>query len=136
MDMSQSPDFSMALATFTQAFAAGDAEHFVGFFADDARVLLHEQPALVGRAAIGQAFAQLFATVDTGGFEVEYDIGDLHDDRAYVLATFRETLRPRDGAPAIEVDGRLVCFWHREKDGTWKLTRVLTGRASPDRIHS
>jgi uncharacterized protein (TIGR02246 family) len=133
--MGQIPDFAEALSTFSRAFAAGDAEVFVGLFADDARVLLHEQPALVGRAAIGQMFTELFAMIDTGGFEIDYDIVEVHQDRAYVLATFHETLRPKDAAPAIEVDGRLVCFWHRHEDGTWRVTRVLTGRASPDRLH-
>ncbi|MDP8957842.1 MAG: SgcJ/EcaC family oxidoreductase [Actinomycetota bacterium] len=134
--MSQTPEFHEALTMFSRAFAAGDAEVFVALFADDARVLLHEQSVLVGRAAIGQTFSELFATVDTATFEVDYDIVDVHGDRAYVLATFRETLRPKDGAPAIEVDGRLVCFWHRQEGGTWRVTRVLTGRASPDRLHS
>ena len=136
MDLSGTPEFDQALTTFSRAFAAGDAKAFVELFAEDARALQHEQPALVGRAAIGHMFTELFAMVDTAGFEVDYDIVDLHDDRAYVLATFRETLRPKDGPSAIEVDGRLVCFWHREEDGTWKVTRLLTGRASPDRIRS
>lgn len=136
MGQSQAPDLDRALTTFSRAFAAGDAKAFVGLFAEDARALMHEQPALVGRDGIGQMFTELFAMVDTAGFEVDYDIVDLHDDRAYVLATFRETLRPKDGASAIDVDGRIVCFWHREGDGTWKVTRLLTGRASPDRIRS
>jgi uncharacterized protein (TIGR02246 family) len=134
-DVGQIPDFEEALSTFSRAFAAGDAEVFVDPFADDARVLLHEQPPLVGRTAIGQTFTELFATVDTGGFEIDYDIVEVHHDRAYVLATFHETLRTKGGAPAIEVDGRLVCFWHRHEDGTWRVSRVLTGRASPDRLH-
>jgi hypothetical protein len=61
---------------------------------------------------------------------------DLHDDRAYVLAGFTETLRPRDGGPGIEVDGRLVYFWRMEPNGRWTVTRVLTGRVSPDRVAS
>lgn len=133
--MSQFPEFDKALATFNLAFAAGDAEVFVHLFADDAQVLLHEQPAVVGRAAIGKMFTELFATVDTSGFEIDYDILDVHADRAYVLAAFRETLRPKQGSPSIEVDGRLVCIWHRGEVGTWLVTRVLTGRASPDRIN-
>lgn len=108
MDMTS--EFDKALTTFNRAFAAGDAEPFIGLFAEDARVLLHEHPALVGRADIGQMFIELFATVDTAGFEVDYNIVDFHDDRAYVLATFRETLRPKDGAPAIASRGGWCAF--------------------------
>lgn len=134
MDSRPTSEFDQVLATWTRAFAAGDTEIFIGLFAEDAQALMHEQPALVGKAAIGQMFRQLFAMVDTAGFEVDYDVVDVHCDDAYVLAPFRETLRPKDGGPSIEVDGRLVCFWHR--DGSWKVTRLLTGRSSPERIRS
>lgn len=132
----QDAEFDQALASFSQAFAAGDAETLVGLFAEDAQALQHEEPTLLGQAAIGQMLTELFAMVDTAAFEVDYDIVDVHGDRAYVMAAFRETLRPKDGTAAIEVDGRLVCFWHRETDGTWRVTRLLTSRASPDRLSS
>lgn len=74
--------------------------------------------------------------VDTAGFEVDYVIVDFHDDRAYVLTTFCETLRPKDGAPSNLVIGRLVCCWRRGEDGNWQVSRLLTGPASADRILS
>ena|GEM_PF-1278228 len=70
------------------------------------------------------------------GFEVDYDVVDVHNDRAYVLAAFREVLRPKADGPATEVDGRIVHVWQREANGTWKVTRVLAGRVSPNRIRS
>jgi len=134
--MGKDTRFDEALATFSRSFATGDGETFVGLFADDAKALLHEEPALEGAAAIREMFMGLFAMVDTAGFEVDYDTIDVQGDRAYVLASFRETLRPKDGTSAIRVDGRLVCFWRRAEDGRWQVTRVLTGRAAPDRIGS
>ncbi len=134
MDTSQDPEFDRALATFNEAFAAGDAQTLIDLFSEDAKALQHEESALIGRAAIEQMLTDLFALVDTAAFEVDYDTVDVHHDRAYVLATFHETLRPRDGvAPAIDVDGRLVCFWQRDEGGTWRVARLLTSRASPDR---
>ena len=134
MDMTSEMD--QAPTTFNRAFAAGDTEPFVGLFAEGTRVLLQEHPALVRRDDIGQMFIELVAMVDTAGFEVDYVIVDFHDDRAYFLATFRDTLRPKDGAPCNLVVGRLVCFWRREEDGTWQVSRLLTGPASADRILS
>lgn len=104
-----------ALTTFSRSFATGDGETFVGLFTKDAKALLHEEPALVGAAAIRDMFMRLFAKVDTAGFEVYYDTIDVQGDRAYVLASFRETLRPKDGTSAIRVDGRIL---------PWPSTRV------------
>jgi uncharacterized protein (TIGR02246 family) len=135
METSQDPAFDRALAAFSQAFAAGDAQTFVDLFTEDAKALLHEESALIGRTAIGQMLTELFAMVDTAAFEVDYDIVDVHDDRAYVLATFHETLQPKDGvASAIDVDGRLVYFWKRDENGAWRVARLLTSRASSDRM--
>lgn len=132
--MSTTTDFTETLDKFSRAFGSGDSKAFSACFAPDAQVLLHEQAALVGRDVITESFTALFAMIDTSAFEIEYDVVEVHGDRAYVLARFTETLRPRDGSPAIAVDGRLVCFWRREQDGTWKLSRAVTGRASPDRV--
>jgi uncharacterized protein (TIGR02246 family) len=127
--------FDHALTAFNRPFAAGDAEPFVGLFAEDVRVLLHEHPALVGRAHIGQMFIELFTTVDTAGFEVDHDIVDFHDD-ACVLATFRETLRPKDSAPRIR--RRCAAGVLLAERGRWHLPgESTTHRPSlPDRILS
>jgi ketosteroid isomerase-like protein len=95
-------------------------------------VLLHEEPALEGLEAIRTSFAELFAAIDTSAFVFKPDVTDVGADRAHVLASFTETLTPRQGGPAIEVNGRIVLFW-RLVDGQWRLIRVLTSRAAPDR---
>jgi ketosteroid isomerase-like protein len=95
-------------------------------------VLLHEEPALEGLEAIRASFAGLFAAIDTSAFVFKPDVTDVGADRAHVLASFTETLTPRQGGPAIEVNGRIVLFW-RLVDGQWRLIRVLTSRAAPDR---
>jgi uncharacterized protein (TIGR02246 family) len=125
-------DFAAALTTFSDSFAAGDVDRFLELFADDARVLLHEQPALLGLPAISESFVELFAGVDTSAFAIELDVVDVSGDRAYVLASFTETLVIRDG-PTVDVDGRIVIYWRRDPDG-WRVIRVLTSRAAPDRI--
>ncbi|MGH8925317.1 MAG: YybH family protein [Acidimicrobiia bacterium] len=132
--MSDGSELDKALAAFSQTFSTGDGDGFLALFTDDAEVLLHEQPKLVGTAAIREMFIELFATIDTSEFEIDYDVVDIHGDRAYVLAAFRETLQPKAEGPAIVIDGRIVCFWQQEPDKEWKVTRVLTGRAGPDCI--
>lgn len=43
-----------------------------------------------------------------------------------------EVLRPSNGQAGIRVHGRAVHFWRRERDGTWRIVRLLTGRSAPE----
>ena len=121
-----------ALEAFDRAFIEGRADELGALFADDAKLLLHHQPAIVGRQSITEAFRDTFAAFDTSAYEPTYDTVEVHKDNAYVLASFTEVLRPREGGPGLAVVGRVVLFWRREPDGVWRTTRVLTSRSAPD----
>jgi hypothetical protein len=131
MDMTS--EFDKALTTFNRDFAAGDAEPFVGLFAVDDRVLLHEHPALVGRADIGQMFIEPFATVDTAGFEVDYDIVDFHDD---VLTFWQHSVRRSGPKTAPLQSRRWAAGVLLAERGRWHLAgQSTTHRASLPRSH-
>ncbi|HSM01310.1 MAG TPA: nuclear transport factor 2 family protein, partial [Acidimicrobiia bacterium] len=101
-------DFAAVLDAFYDSFAGGRTDEFLAFFADDARVLLHEQQAIEGIESIAASFTELFAEVDTSAFVVTPDLVDIEGDRVHVLAEFTETLLVRDGGSRISVDGRIV----------------------------
>ena len=46
---------------FGEAFATGDAKRLAAFYADDARLLFHGQPAIRGRVAIDAAMREMVA---------------------------------------------------------------------------
>jgi ketosteroid isomerase-like protein len=121
-----------ALEAFDRAFIEGRAEELGALFADDAKLLLHYQPAIVGRQSITEAFRETFAAFDTSAYEPTYDTVEVHKDNAYVLASFTEVLRPREGGHGLAVVGRVVLFWRRGPDRVWRTTRVLTSRSAPD----
>ena len=121
-----------ALDAFDRAFIEGHAEELGALFADDAQLLLHYQPAIVGRQAVTEAWRETFAAFDTSAYEPTYETVEVHTDNAYVLASFTEVLRSREGGPGLAVAGRIVLFWRREPDGVWRVTRVLTWRSAPD----
>ena len=121
-----------ALEAFDRAFIEGRANELGALFADDAQLLLHLQPAIVGRQPITETFRETFAAFDTSAYEPTYETVEVHTDNAYVLASFTEVLRPREGGPGLAVVGRVVLFWRRGPDGVWRVTRVLTSRAAPD----
>jgi uncharacterized protein (TIGR02246 family) len=121
-----------AIDAFDRAFAGGRLDRFSAFFADDARLLLHQQEEVFGKDGIVVAFAEVFHGFDTSAYEPRYEIIDVKGDRGYVLLSFDEVLRPRTGDPGIRVHGRAVHFWHREDDGSWRIRALLTSRSAPD----
>ena len=129
---SQRHELLAALDAFDRAFIEGRAEELGALFADDAQLLLHNQPTIVGQQSITEAFRETFAAFDTSAYEPAYDTVELHTHNAYVLASFTEVLRPREGGSGIAVAGRVVLFWRREPDGVWRTTRALTSRSAPD----
>jgi ketosteroid isomerase-like protein len=121
-----------AIHAFDRAFLEGQLEQFSAFFANEARLLIHQQEAVLGRQAVRESFASVFNDFDTSAYEPRYEIVDVHGDQAYVLGSFDETLRPRTGEPGIQIRGRVVHFWRRESSGAWRIVMALTSRSAPD----
>jgi ketosteroid isomerase-like protein len=126
-------EFEEALQRFDDAFRSGHAQDFIDFFAEDCRALFHHQATIEGREAVGEAFRQILSMFDTSAYEPDYDVADVTGDQAYVLGSFREVLRPREGGSSVQVFGRVVLFWRRI-GGEWLVTRLLTARSAPDEV--
>jgi hypothetical protein len=62
-------------------------------------------------------------------FEPVHHTVEVHHDLAYVMSDFTETLRPRDGGPAVHVEGRLGVFWRLSETG-WLAKRDLSAFAT------
>ena len=121
------------LDAFDAAFAAGDAEALAARFAVDARLLLLHAEAIEGRDAIRAHWTRLFGQWETGAWRTEPLALDVHGDRAYAIATYTETLVPRDPSLGQRrlVRGRLVRFLRRDDDGRWLVTLALNSHSRP-----
>jgi ketosteroid isomerase-like protein len=75
--------------------------------------------------------APVFEGFDTSAYQPRYEIINVHGNLAYVLASFDEALRPRDGQPGIRIHGRSVQFWRREEEA-WRIVMLLTARSAPE----
>jgi ketosteroid isomerase-like protein len=128
---SSDAELKNTIEAFDRAFSEGRLEEFSEFFAGDAQLLVHQQETVVGKEAIRASFGPVFDGFDTSAYEPRYETIDVHGDRAYVLASFSEVLRPRDGQPGIRIRGRVVQFWRRE-DAVWRIARLLTARSAAD----
>lgn len=126
-----SGDLHAALQAFDDAFLGGRLDDVTSLFSDDAQLLVHHQPGVSGSEVIRSAFARFFEQFAISAYDPTYELIDTHDDRAYVLLSFTQVLRPYDGGPGMKVHGRAVQFWRRE-DGQWRLGLLLTARSAPD----
>jgi ketosteroid isomerase-like protein len=126
-------ELSETIDSFDRAFSEGRLDEFSAGFADDAQLLIHQQETITGKEAISASFGQVFDQFDTSAYQPRYEIIDVRGNRAYVLVSFDEVLRPRDGQPGIRVRGRAVHFWRRE-NGAWRIVMLLTGRSAPDEV--
>ncbi|MBD0292519.1 MAG: nuclear transport factor 2 family protein [Jiangellaceae bacterium] len=129
-----SAELKQAIDAFDRSFLEGRLDEFSAFFADDAQLLIHEQETVIGKEAIRASFDLVFEGFDTSAYAPRHEIIDVHGDRAYVLASFDEVLRPKDGQPGIRIHGRAVHFWRRERDGAWRIVRLLTARSAPEEL--
>lgn len=127
-----SHEIEPAIESFDRAFIEGRLEDFLAHFADDAQLLLHNQEAVVGKEAIAGAFRPVFDGFDASAYDPHYEFVDVHDGHGYVLASFTEVLRPKDGGPGIRIRGRVVQFWQHDQEGSWTLRVLLTGRSAPE----
>ncbi len=125
-------ELQAAIEAFDRSFSEGRLDEFSAFFHDEAQLLTHFQEPVVGAEAIRDSFAEVFDTFDTSAYEPRYEIIEVHGDRAYVLLSFEEVLRPRDGTAGVRVRGRAVHFWRRDGRGAWRILRLLTARSAPD----
>jgi len=119
------------LDRFDGSFASGDLDTFASMFTDDAIVLFHYLPPVVGRAAIRDAFGEVFEAFDTSDYRSRYHTVETHPGAAYAIGDIVEVLRPRAGGHGTRVLPRLVLF-KRRVNGSWYITRLLTARAAPN----
>jgi uncharacterized protein (TIGR02246 family) len=113
------------------AFARGDAGAYAALFCGDARLLLLHNRAIEGREAVEERWRSFFARYDTSAWATDPELVEVHDDRAYTLSTYTETLVPRGDGPRISVAGRLVAFARRESDGAWRIAMLMNSHTRP-----
>ena len=131
--MALDPDAQVraALARFDDRFVAGDADAMGEIFAEDAQLLLAQRPTIVGRPAIQANWQRSFETYDLSAWRTEWRVVDVHDDRAWTMATYTETMVPRQPGPRFLVVGRLILFWRRDPDEVWRVILAMNSHAKP-----
>jgi ketosteroid isomerase-like protein len=107
------------------AVKSGNPEGYLALVTDDAVLMPPDQPALVGKAAIGpwaQRFAQQFTMESYHATDHEVVVAD---GWAFRRSTMTWVLRPKAGGAAMTQTGKFIILYRREPDGTWRIARDI-----------
>jgi ketosteroid isomerase-like protein len=100
---------------------AKDFKGAAALYAEDAIVLLPNQAAVQGKAAI-QAWME--APPPISNFQVQTLEIEGRGDLAYERTTYSMTVTPAGAAP-IEERGKGLSIWRKQADGSWKCLRDI-----------
>jgi ketosteroid isomerase-like protein len=113
-----------ATAQFGAAESAGSVDQFRGFFTDDLVMMGPNEPLVIG----GDSVAALMRVFHGKyGVQVKYDSQEIvvFGDWAFDRGTERYTLTPKAGGAPITKSGNYLYLYQRQKDGSWKQSRVM-----------
>ena len=113
-----------ATARFGAAESAGSVDQFRGFFTDDLVMMGPNEPLVIG----GDSVAALMRVFHGKyGVQVKYDSQEIvvFGDWAFDRGTERYTLTPKAGGAPITKSGNYLYLYQRQKDGSWKQSRVM-----------
>jgi uncharacterized protein (TIGR02246 family) len=106
------------------AVNGGDAEGWVGAFAEDGVQMPPNAPANVGRVAI-RPWVEGFL----GAFRCEFALGvqevRVTGDWAFERGGYRILLRSKAGGSPIEDTGKYITIYQRQPAGAWKMARDI-----------
>ena len=119
-----------ANARFLAAIQKGDSAGAAVNYADDAIVMMPNDKAWVGRAAIAKGFAdfmsQLSIKMGNQGTDDVVTSGDL----AVETGHFDWTLQPKKGKTIHDI-GKYLTIWKRQPDGSYKIIRDINNSDLP-----
>jgi|SRR5450755_2567131 uncharacterized protein (TIGR02246 family) len=105
---------------WSQTAATGDLEKTLGYWADDAVVMLAGQPTLTGKKEIRKMVEESFKTP---GFKISWEPQSAEvsesGDMAYLIE--KESISMNDSSgKAFTLYSKGVTVWRKQSDGSWK----------------
>jgi len=114
----------LAMKEYAEALRAGTPETVVAHYTIDGQLLLPGLAPLRGREAIRAFLAPLAASTEVESVEVNTEVVETHGNTADQWGTYRQVAGER-GKAKQTYQGRYAALWHLEKDGRWRLFRLM-----------
>ncbi len=112
------------MVTLDRIQAEADLEEFLGLVPDDAVFMPPDEPAIVGRRAIGEWYQSLYDAlrIDITHEPLEVDVfGDMIVHRGNA----RGTMTPRSGGEPIPFDNKYLMVLEKRPDGSLQVWRAV-----------
>jgi uncharacterized protein (TIGR02246 family) len=110
---------------WSKAAAARDVDKVASFYADDAIAYPPNEPAANGREAAKKVWAAYFAEPT---FKISWKTTHAEvaksGDIGLTTGTYEDSFKGPDGKMVSE-NGKYVCIWKKQKDGSWKATNDI-----------
>jgi ketosteroid isomerase-like protein len=113
-----------ASARFQAAENAGSVDQFRSHFADDLVMMAPNSAPVTGGDSVAALMREFH---DAFTVQVEYSSQEIvvSGDWAFDRGTERYTLTPKAGGAPIQRSGNYLYVYQRQKDGSWKQSRVI-----------
>jgi len=116
---------------FIAAYRAGDPDRVTALYEENATVMPHDQPTIVGRSEIAKHERDSFGQVSVGDVQIKSDKLQIMGDWAYDRGTFSVTITPKGGGGPMTDTGRYLVVLHRQADGSWKAAEDIDNGETP-----
>ena len=115
---------------YIAGYDAGDAGAIAGIFTDDCVIVPPEQPALTGKEGV-RSYSEAQFTAFNMALSINTEEVVVLGDWGYGRGTWKNTLTPKAGGDAVEIEGKYLNIVKREADGGWKIHRHIWNTPTP-----
>lgn len=112
------------MATLDRIQAEANLEEFLGLVPDDAVFMPPDEPALIGRRAIGEWYRSLYEVVQIDITHEPLEV-DVFGDMVIHRGNARGTMTPKSGGEPIPFDNKYLMVLEKRPDGSLQLWRAV-----------
>jgi uncharacterized protein (TIGR02246 family) len=116
---------------FATAMVKGDAATAASMYTIDAIVMLPNQPAMKGSAAILAGITGMLKELTIKTFTPKTSDVIVAGEYAIETGTFEWLMQPKAGGPAVPDKGKYLTVWKKQADGGWKVVRDINNTDLP-----
>lgn len=114
----------------TTALKTGDPDSWINLFTEDVVFMMPNEATVEGKEAVqqwGQPFFDLF------DMEEVYKIEEIEvsDNWAFARVNYRFNVTPKTGGEVKQENGKGICMFKRQPDGSWKCTHNIANSSDP-----
>ncbi|WP_186757077.1 YybH family protein [Echinicola salinicaeni] len=130
-EMKMEAENSLRQADLDWSASVKDFDAFIGFFENDAVMLMSNAPAFNG---VDEIRANMEGPLSEEGFSIEWVPSHVEvansGDLGYTIGTYSMTMEDSTGMSMVE-NGKYLTVWKKQADGTWKVAADMGNSNEP-----